>query len=97
MLDDLGSSSRATIIQPLRSEPTFLSFLPGVQQVLLALANTHDDIWIALAIGCMGMMSFPTLSAIKSNNSAEHEQGAVQGALFGASAFQTKCCLLGQF
>lgn len=32
-------------------------------------------------------MSFPTISSIKSCNAAEHEQGSVQGALYGARAF----------
>lgn len=31
-------------------------------------------------------MSFPTISSIKSNNAQEHEQGSVQGALYGARA-----------
>lgn len=31
-------------------------------------------------------MSFPTISSIKSCNAAEHEQGSVQGALYGARA-----------
>ena len=31
-------------------------------------------------------MSFPTISSIKSNNAEEHEQGSVQGALYGARA-----------
>ena len=31
-------------------------------------------------------MSFPTISSIKSNNAHEHEQGSVQGALYGARA-----------
>lgn len=33
-----------------------------------------------------GSMSFPTISSIKSCNAAEHEQGSVQGALYGARA-----------
>lgn len=31
-------------------------------------------------------MSFPTISSIKSANAQEHEQGSVQGALYGARA-----------
>ena len=45
----------------------------GAQQLVLALANTQDEVWIALSIGVLGMMSFPTLSAIKSNNSADKD------------------------
>jgi len=58
----------------------------ATQQLCLGLAGNKNEVWAALTIGVLGMMSFPTLSAIKSNNSAEHEQGAVQGALFGAKA-----------
>ena len=39
-----------------------------------------------LCICSAGSMSFPTISSIKSCNAAEHEQGSVQGALYGARA-----------
>eukprot|EP00191_Tetraselmis_sp_GSL018_P019196 CAMPEP_0177591420 /NCGR_PEP_ID=MMETSP0419_2-20121207/7988_1 /TAXON_ID=582737 /ORGANISM="Tetraselmis sp., Strain GSL018" /LENGTH=576 /DNA_ID=CAMNT_0019082161 /DNA_START=84 /DNA_END=1813 /DNA_ORIENTATION=+ len=58
----------------------------GARDVMLAFAESKTAVWIALNVGILGLMSLPTLSAIKSNNSAEHEQGAVQGALFGAKS-----------
>lgn len=62
---------------------TFLFVIPGLlsslcQQVTLAL--THQK-WIgllAVAMGSLGSVAFPAISAIKSNNAQEHEQGAVQ-------------------
>lgn len=39
-----------------------------------------------------GSMSFPTISSIKSNNAQEHEQGSVQGALYGARALASGAC-----
>ena len=39
-----------------------------------------------VAIGALGTMSFPIVSALKSVNAHEGEQGRVQGALFGAKA-----------
>lgn len=57
-----------------------------VQQLLLSLVTTRSEVYVALSVGVLGMMSFPTLSGIKSRHSEEHEQGAVQGALFGAKS-----------
>eukprot|EP00873_Tetraselmis_striata_P000180 jgi/Tetstr1/420444/TSEL_011557.t1 len=58
----------------------------AAQQVMLAFVATRNEVWVALSVGVLGMMSFPTLSGIKSRHSEEHEQGAVQGALFGAKS-----------
>ena len=50
------------------------------------LATTKSIIYIGVAIGTLTGMSFPTISAIKSNNVAEHEQGRIQGALYSLSS-----------
>jgi DHA1 family tetracycline resistance protein-like MFS transporter len=50
------------------------------------LATTKAVIFIGVAIGTLTGMSFPTISAIKSNNVAEHEQGRIQGALYSLSS-----------
>eukprot|EP00887_Chlorella_sp_A99_P004926 scaffold4.g4926.t1 len=47
---------------------------------------THPDLSPPPLLLGAGAMSFPTISSIKSNNAKEHEQGSVQGALFGARA-----------
>lgn len=33
---------------------------------------------LAVTMGSLGSVAFPAISAIKSNNAQEHEQGAVQ-------------------
>lgn len=57
-----------------------------VQQLALAFAARK---WVAIAVvavGTLGSVSFPTISSIKSCACEESEQGAVQGALYGARA-----------
>lgn len=39
--------------------------------------------YAAIAVGAVGSMAFPVISAIKSVNAHESEQGKVQGALYG--------------
>jgi len=58
----------------------------GAQQLLLAMSSNKFDVWTALVVGVFGFMSFPTLSSIESKCAAEHEQGTVQGALFGSKS-----------
>ncbi|GAB4814357.1 hypothetical protein N2152v2_001403 [Parachlorella kessleri] len=57
-----------------------------VQMVVLALATAKWQAFGAIALGSLGSVSFPTISSIKANNAQEHEQGSVQGALYGARA-----------
>lgn len=56
------------------------------QQLILAVAGAKWVAFLGISLGSLGSMSFPTISSIKSNNAQEHEQGSVQGALFGARA-----------
>ncbi|CAL8465277.1 g4812 [Coccomyxa elongata] len=60
-----------------------------VQQVCIAFAWTKPLSVAAVAIGSLGNMSFPAISAIKSKSVPRHEQGAMQGALFGARSLAT--------
>ena len=41
-------------------------------------------------MGCLGGMSFPAISSIKANNVDVHEQGQIQGALYGARALAVR-------
>lgn len=57
-----------------------------VQQFIIAMANVKWVAFLGISLGSLGSMSFPAISSIKSNNAQEHEQGSVQGALYGARA-----------
>ncbi|KAK9855166.1 hypothetical protein WJX84_009416 [Apatococcus fuscideae] len=56
------------------------------QMVLLAFVPDKRSAFGICAIGALGGVSFPAISSIKANNVAEHEQGQIQGALYGARA-----------
>ncbi|KAK3260651.1 hypothetical protein CYMTET_30399, partial [Cymbomonas tetramitiformis] len=58
-----------------------------VQMVVLAFADNTLMVFGGLLLGSLGYMTFPSISSMKANNAGEHEQGAVQGALYGARAF----------
>ena len=57
-----------------------------VQQVALAFAGHKWQVLTAISLGSLGSVTFPTISSLKANMAAEHEQGSVQGALNGAKA-----------
>jgi MFS family permease len=59
-----------------------------VEMSLLAAAPylSATAAYAAVSVGALGSMAFPVISALKSVNSNESEQGKVQGALFGARA-----------
>ena len=59
-----------------------------VEMALLAAAPYLSAVaaYGGIAVGALGTMSFPIISALKSVNAHEGEQGRVQGALFGAKA-----------
>lgn len=57
-----------------------------VQQLALAAAQHKSTALAAVSFGSLGSVTFPTISSIKANNAEEHEQGSVQGALYGARA-----------
>ena len=58
----------------------------ALHNCLYGLATTKSIIFIGVVIGTLTGLSFPTISAIKSNNVCEHEQGRIQGALYSLSS-----------
>ena len=64
-----------------------ICFLLGtVHNTLYGMAENKQTIFLAAAIGSFVSMSFPTISAVKSNNVDKSEQGRIQGALYSLSA-----------
>jgi len=61
-------------------------FFGALHNSIYAFASTKLLIFVACAVGTFTGMSFPTISAIKSNNVDEFEQGRIQGALFALSS-----------
>ena len=57
-----------------------------IQQMALALVVKKWQVLAAVSLGSLGSVTFPTISSIKANSALEHEQGSVQGALYGARA-----------
>ena len=62
-------------------------FMSTLQQSSLIFATKKWEALGAVFLGSFTSVTFPTISSIKANNSAEHEQGSVQGALYGARSF----------
>lgn len=58
--------------------------LSTCQQLMLTVSTQKWHALGAVFIGSFSSVTFPTISSIKANNSEEHEQGSVQGALYGA-------------
>lgn len=64
-----------------------LAFLVGaLHNWMYGVADSKAQIFFAGTIAALTSMSFPTISAIKSNNVDEAEQGRVQGALYSLSS-----------
>jgi len=57
-----------------------------VHMVMLVFTTNYALAYSGLVVGSLAMLSFPSISSIKSRNVEQAEQGAVQGALFGARA-----------
>ena len=51
-----------------------------------ALAPTKLILFVATGVSALGSLTFPSVSAIKSLNCDDHEQGTVQGALAGVQS-----------
>ncbi len=63
------------------------AFMCGaITNILYAFAPSKELIFVAVLVSSFGAMSFPTISAIKSNNVDEFEQGRIQGALYALSS-----------
>lgn len=58
--------------------------LSTCQQFMLIWSTKKWHALSAVFLGSFSSVTFPTISSIKANNSEEHEQGSVQGALYGA-------------
>ena len=64
-----------------------VAFICGAMtNTIYSFANTKSMIFFAVVISSFTGMSFPTISAIKSNNATESEQGRIQGALYALSS-----------
>jgi MFS transporter, DHA1 family, tetracycline resistance protein len=60
--------------------------LGAIHNAWYGLSRTKLSIFLAAAVGTVGAMAFPTISAIKANNVESSEQGRIQGALYSVSA-----------
>ncbi|KAL7569056.1 hypothetical protein ACA910_016899 [Epithemia clementina (nom. ined.)] len=66
------------------------SFLVGAAHDLVySLAKTKGAIYVSAVMASLLMMAFPTISAVKSNNVGESEQGRIQGALYSVQALSS--------
>jgi len=92
IMGTLGIVVQATIMKPLNDcigerRVVMVAFAFGaIHNIIYGLATSKRGIFIGVALGSFVAMSFPTISAIKSNNVREFEQGRVQGALYSLSA-----------
>jgi DHA1 family tetracycline resistance protein-like MFS transporter len=88
----MGFVVQLVILKPLNSligerRVIIVAFLVGaLYNLLYGVVKKKVLIFIAAAIGALTGMSFPTISAIKSNNVDNSEQGRIQGALYSLSS-----------
>jgi Major Facilitator Superfamily len=64
----------------------FSFLVSAFHNVLYGVAKSKRTIFIAAAIAPLSNMAFPTISALKSNNVRDSEQGLIQGALYSLQA-----------
>jgi DHA1 family tetracycline resistance protein-like MFS transporter len=57
-----------------------------ISNTMYGLASDRKSFYMAVCIGALSGMAFPTISAIKANNVELWEQGRIQGALFSIQA-----------
>jgi len=92
ILGTLGMVIQGIVLKPLNELVgerwiLILAFIFGViHNVIYGLAKTKNELFAGVALGSLLMMSFPTISAIKSINVNEQEQGRIQGALYSLSS-----------
>lgn len=88
----MGILVQAVILKPFNTligerRIIVVAFLVGaLSNFLYGVAETKNTIFISATIASLTGMSFPTISAIKSNNVDELEQGRIQGALYSLTA-----------
>jgi len=64
-----------------------VAFIFGaIHNCVYAFGNEKKWVFVGAALGTVCFMAFPTISAIKSNNVDEREQGQIQGALYAVSS-----------
>lgn len=84
----MGIFVQTVILKPFNSlvgerRVVIVSFLVGsLCNYLYGVAETKRTIFVSATLASLTGMSFPTISAIKSNNVDEMEQGRIQGALY---------------
>lgn len=95
MIGILGIFVQGFLLRPLtvllgEKSVVVMAFTMGaITNTLYAFAPSKQFIFLAICISSFGGMSFPTISAIKSNNVEEFEQGRIQGALYALSSLSS--------
>jgi fucose permease len=76
------------LLQVMRERALIVASFLGVllKMVGLTLAQTKAHVFQAILSGTLYGMAYPSICSIKANAVPMHEQGAVQGALGGATA-----------
>jgi len=64
----------------------FAFMLGTIHNLVYGFADTKTMIFLGVALSSFVGLSFPTISAVKSNNVEPSEQGRIQGALYSLSA-----------
>jgi hypothetical protein len=68
-------------------------FAQSVASLIVGIAWNVPLYYVGTCLGALGVMAFPAIAAIKSNNVDETEQGTVQGALVGIQEVTVVCRL----
>merc|ERR1719215_176229 len=92
ILGFLGIAVQAGLLGPLtrtigEKNVVIICFTSGaIHNVMYGLASTKNTIFFAVIFSTFSGLSYPTISAIKSNNVDESEQGRIQGALYSIAS-----------
>jgi hypothetical protein len=57
-----------------------------VENVAIAAAFSKTEVFAAISLGALAMVTFPAISSLKANHVGAGEQGQIQGALVGAQS-----------
>lgn len=88
----MGMVVQTVVLKPFNSfvgerRVVLVSFLVGsFCNYLYGVAESKRTIFISVTLASLSHMAFPTISAIKSMNAEEMEQGRIQGALYSLSS-----------
>jgi len=92
ILGSLGILVQGVFLRPLNElmgEKSLLIFAFSCQTIVnlvYGFATVKAAVFMAVGLGSFGGLAFPTISAMKSYNVEEHEQGRIQGALYSVSS-----------